>query len=113
MPNIIKISKGDRLRMFMSLIYTSLFISSIGIFMLLSKKHILSILIGIELFLNGINLFFITICKSFSDDIANIFILFILVITACEVAIGLAIFLLNQRINKTIDINSLDRLRDN
>ena len=80
---------------------------------LLSKKHILSILIGIELFLNGINLFFITICKSFSDDIANIFILFILVITACEVAIGLAIFLLNQRINKTIDINSLDRLRDN
>ncbi|MFL2641463.1 NADH-quinone oxidoreductase subunit NuoK [bacterium] len=99
--------------MFMSLIYTSLFISSIGIFMLLSKKHILSILIGIELFLNGINLFFITICKSFSDDIANIFILFILVITACEVAIGLAIFLLNQRINKTIDINSLDRLRDN
>ena len=46
--------------MFMSLIYTSLFISSIGIFMLLSKKHILSILIGIELFLNGINLFFIT-----------------------------------------------------
>ena len=43
----------------------------------------------------------------------TIFILFILVITACEVAIGLAIFLLNQRINKTIDINSLDRLRDN
>tara|TARA_Y100001970_G_scaffold126414_1_gene156330 strand:- start:18012 stop:18311 length:300 start_codon:yes stop_codon:yes gene_type:complete len=98
--------------MFMTLIYTSLLISSIGIFMLLSKKHILSILIGIELFLNGINLFFITISKSYSDDIANIFILFILVITACEVAIGLAIFLLNQRINKTIDINHLNRLRD-
>ncbi|NSW88912.1 NADH-quinone oxidoreductase subunit NuoK [bacterium] len=96
----------------MTLIYTSLLISSIGIFMLLSKKHILSILIGIELFLNGINLFFITISKSYSDDIANIFILFILVITACEVAIGLAIFLLNQRINKTIDINHLNRLRD-
>ena len=98
--------------MFMALIYTSLLISSIGIFMLLSKRHILSILIGIELFLNGINLLFITICKSFSDDIANISILFILVITACEVAIGLAIFLLNQRINKTIDINHLDRLKD-
>tara|TARA_B100001996_G_C18406928_1_gene495282 strand:+ start:361 stop:660 length:300 start_codon:yes stop_codon:yes gene_type:complete len=98
--------------MFMTLIYTSLLISSIGIFMLLSKKHILSILIGIELFLNGINLLFITISKSYSDDIANIFILFVLVITACEVAIGLAIFLLNQRINKTIDINHLNRLRD-
>ena len=98
--------------MFMTLIYTSLLISSIGIFMLLSKKHILSILIGIELFLNGINLLFITISKSYSNDIANIFILFVLVITACEVAIGLAIFLLNQRINKTIDINHLTRLRD-
>ena len=42
--------------MFMTLVYTSLLISSIGIFMLLSKKHILSILIGIVLFLNGINL---------------------------------------------------------
>ncbi|NSX00192.1 NADH-quinone oxidoreductase subunit NuoK [bacterium] len=98
--------------MFMTLVYTSLLISSIGIFMLLSKKHILSILIGIELFLNGINLLFITICKSYSNDIANVFILFILVITACEVAIGLAIFLLNQRINRTIDMNDLNRLRD-
>ena len=86
--------------MFMTLVYTSLLISSIGIFMLLSKKHILSILIGIQLFLNGIHLLFITICKSYSNDIANVFILFILVITACVVAIGLAIFLLNQRINK-------------
>ena len=98
--------------MFMALVYTSLLTSSIGIFMLLSKKHILSILIGVELFLNGINLLFITICKSYSNDTANIFILFILVITACEVAIGLAIFLLNQRINRTIDINNLNRLRD-
>ena len=98
--------------MFMTLVYTSLLISSIGIFMLLSKKHILSILIGIELFLNGINLLFITICKSYSNDIANVFILFILVITACEVAIGLAIFLLNQRINRTIDMNDFNRLRD-
>ena len=98
--------------MFMTLVYTSLLISSIGIFMLLSKKHILSILIGIELFLNGIDLLFITISKSYSNDIANVFILFILVITACEVAIGLAIFLLNQRINRTIDMNDLNRLRD-
>jgi NADH-quinone oxidoreductase subunit K len=98
--------------MLMTLVYTSLLISSIGIFMLLSKKHILSILIGIELFLNGINLLFITISKSYSNDIANVFILFILVITACEVAIGLAIFLLNQRINRTIDMNDLNRLRD-
>ncbi|MBT6795399.1 NADH-quinone oxidoreductase subunit NuoK [bacterium] len=98
--------------MFMTLVYTSLLISSIGIFMLLSKKHILSILIGIELFLNGINLLFITVSKSYSNDIANVFILFILVITACEVAIGLAIFLLNQRINRTIDMNDLNRLRD-
>ena len=98
--------------MLMTLVYTSLLISSIGIFMLLSKKHILSILIGIELFLNGINLLFITVSKSYSNDIANVFILFILVITACEVAIGLAIFLLNQRINRTIDMNDLNRLRD-
>lgn len=98
--------------MFSILIYTALLVSSLGIFMLLSKKHILSILIGIELFLNGINLFFITVSKSYSNDAADIFILFILVITACEVAIGLAIFLVNQRINKTIDINDLNKLKD-
>ena len=77
--------------MFWVLIYTSLIISSLGIFMLLSKRHILSILIGIELFLNGINLMFITFAKSHTTYLADILILFILVITACEVAIGLAI----------------------
>ena len=80
--------------------------------MLLSKRHILSILIGIELFLNGINLMFITFAKSYSSTVADILILFILVITACEVAIGLAIFILNQRINKTIDISNLESLKD-
>jgi|TARA_B100000900_G_scaffold55069_1_gene40978 NADH-quinone oxidoreductase subunit K len=80
--------------------------------MLLSKRHILSILIGIELFLNGINLMFITFAKSYSSYVADILILFILVITACEVAIGLAIFILNQRINKTIDISNLESLKD-
>jgi len=98
--------------LFSILIHTALLISSIGIFMLLSKKHILSILIGIELFLNGINLFFITVARSHANDAADIFILFILVITACEVATGLAIFLVNQRINKTIDINDLNKLKD-
>mgnify|MGYP001474981923 CR=1 FL=1 len=98
--------------MFWFLIYSSLLISSLGIFMLLSKKHILSVLIGIELMLNGINLIFITVAKAHQSYMADIFILFILVITACEVAIGLAIFILNQRINKTIDIGELGSLKD-
>ena len=55
---------------------------------------------------------FITFAKSHSTYLADILILFILVITACEVAIGLAIFILNQRINKTIDISNLESLKD-
>ena len=50
--------------MFWILIYSALLISSLGVFMLLSKKHILSLLIGIELILNGINLIFIVLAKS-------------------------------------------------
>ena len=64
--------------MFWFLIYSSLLISSLGIFMLLSKKHILSVLIGIELMLNGINLIFITVAKAHQSYMADIFILFIL-----------------------------------
>ena len=44
--------------------------------------------------------------------IVIILIMFILVITACEVAVGLAIFILNQRLNKTIDIGDLKTLKD-
>ena len=98
--------------MFWILIFSALLISSLGLFMLLSKKHIISILIGIELILNGINLIFIVVAKTQSSFLADIMIMFILVITACEVAIGLAIFILNQRLNKTIDIGELDSLRD-
>ena len=98
--------------MFWILIYSALLISSLGVFMLLSKKHILSILIGIELILNGINLIFIVLAKSHQTYLADILIMFILVITACEVAVGLAIFILNQRLNKTIDIGDLKTLKD-
>ena len=97
--------------MFWILIFSALLISSLGLFMLLSKKHILSILIGIELILNGINLIFIVVAKTQSSFLADIMIMFILVITACEVAIGLAILTIFFKKSGSISIDTINKLK--
>ncbi|WP_183580028.1 NADH-quinone oxidoreductase subunit NuoK [Mucilaginibacter sp. X5P1] len=85
----------------------------IGLFMLVSKRNAIQILIGIELMLNAAILNLVAFGKF--DRFANggqMFALFAIVLAAATTAVALAIILNVYRRYKTIDPAKVDKLRD-
>lgn len=87
---------------FLQLISLMLFsIGFVGTFMV--KRNLIMILICIELLLVSVQLNFILYSFNFDDFIGQIFILFILMVAAAEVAIGLAFLILYYRLRGTLE----------
>ena len=64
------------------------------------KRNLLVLLLCIELILIAVQLNFIISAYNFNDILGQIFNLFILMIAAAEVAIGLALLILNYRLRE-------------
>ncbi|MEZ2337785.1 NADH-quinone oxidoreductase subunit NuoK [Mucilaginibacter sp. RCC_168] len=85
----------------------------IGLYMTVSKRNAIQILIGIELILNAAILNLVAFGKY--DKVNNsgqIFALFAIVLAAATTAVALAIILNVYRRYKTIDPNDINKLRD-
>ena len=85
----------------------------IGLYMIVSKRNAIQILIGIELMLNGAILNLVAFGKY--DKINNggqVFALFAIVLAAATTAVALAIILNVYRQYKTIDPGEINKLRD-
>jgi NADH-quinone oxidoreductase subunit K len=93
-----------------------LFISTlmfiIGCFgMFLSRKHILIILISVELILLSININFIVFSVTLDDLLGQIYCLLVLTVAASETAIGLAILIIYYRLRGGISIKLISLLK--
>lgn len=84
---------------------------SIGVIGVLIKRNALVILMSIELMINSINLLLAAFSAYNNDPAGQIFVFFIMVVAAAEVAIGLAIVVLIYRTTHSIDINVLNKLK--
>lgn len=73
----------------------------LGTFLL--KRNLIMILVCIELLLVSIQLNFIINSFNFNDFLGQIFVLFILMVAAAEVAIGLAFLIIYYRLRGTIE----------
>jgi NADH:ubiquinone oxidoreductase subunit K len=85
----------------------------IGLFVMVSKKNAIQILIGIELMLNAAILNLVAFGKY--DKINNsgqVFALFAIVLAAATTAVALAIILNVYRQYKTINPNKINQLKD-
>ncbi|MEO7216231.1 NADH-quinone oxidoreductase subunit NuoK [Mucilaginibacter sp.] len=85
----------------------------IGLFIVVSKKNAIQILIGIELMLNAAILNLVAFGRY--DRINNggqMFALFAIVLAAATTAVALAIILNVYRRYKTIDADKINRLKD-
>ncbi len=86
---------------------------SIGIFGALTKRNAIVILISIELMLNSVNLTLVAFSK-FIVPLAltgQVFSIFVMVVAAAEVAVGLAIIIAIYRNRDTIDASKVDFLK--
>lgn len=96
-----------------SYLVISLILFIIGITVMIARKNIVAILLGIELILNASALNFVAYSRYVSKDMdGHIFALFIIVIAAAEAAVGLAIVIRFFQIKETIHVDEATQLRN-
>ncbi len=92
-------------------LFLSLLLFSIGIMGALIRRNAIIIFMCIELMLNAVNLLLVSFSKIYADPDAQLFVFFIMVVAAAEVAVGLAIIVMMYRKVQSVDINILNRLK--
>jgi len=80
-----------------------------GIF--INRKHVLLLLMCIELMLLAVNFNFIAFSYYLGDLAGQVFVFFILTVAAAESAIGLAILVVLFRDRRSINVEDLDTMR--
>lgn len=82
--------------------FLSIFLFSLGLLGTIFKKDLISILLCLELMLAGVGLLFVLFSKTTGFIDAQLMIFFMMIVSACEVAIGLSLILSLFRKNQTI-----------
>lgn len=79
--------------------------------MLLNRKNLILLFIYIELMLLAVNTNFIVYSKLWNDINGQVFVFFILTISAAEIALALAILFKLFKINRSLNIVDIANLR--
>lgn len=96
-----------------SYLIISLILFVIGLVVVISRKNIVGILLGIELILNAAALNFVAYSRYVTDNLdGHVFALFIIVIAAAESAVGLAIIIRFFQLKETVHIDEATQLRN-
>ena len=96
-----------------SYLVISLILFVAGIVVMIGRKNIVAILLGIELVLNAAALNFVAYSRFATNNLdGHIFSLFIIVIAAAEAAVGLAIVIRFFQIKETTHIDEATQLRN-
>lgn len=84
-------------------------IGAFGIF--LNRNKIISVLLSIEIMLLAVTLNFVAFSQYLNDLVGQVFVLFVLTMTAAKVAIGLAILFVFSRNQKSTDVDDGSRMK--
>jgi NADH-quinone oxidoreductase subunit K len=77
----------------------------------LIRRNPLIIFMSIELMLNAANLAFIAFARSFDVLTGQIFVFFVMTVSAAEVAVGLALIVIIFRKKHSIDVDLMNSLK--
>lgn len=85
----------------------------IGIYGVLTKRHLIHVLLSVELILNSVLINLVAFSSFTTPDkiTGQMFAVFVIVVAACEVGVGLAIIFSVYRKKKTVDINNVNILK--
>lgn len=93
------------------LLGTALF--GIGLYGVFAKRNAIAILMSIELMLNAVNINFVAINRFLqpSASIGQLFAIFVIVVAAAEVAVGLALIISIYRQRQSVDLNDFNLMK--
>lgn len=91
----------------------STIIFGIGLYGVLAKRNAVAVLMSIELLLNAVNINFIAISKYVVSGpvIGQLFAIFVIVVAAAEVAVGLALVVSIYRQKKSVNLSDFNLLK--
>ena len=92
------------------LLSTALF--CIGVLGVLFRRNAIIIFMSVELMLNAVNLLLVAFSSYWNDPAGQIFVFFVMVVAAAEVAVGLAILVMIYRNTGSTDIDVLNKLKN-
>jgi len=85
----------------------------LGLFAVLSRRNTLVVLMGIELMLNAANVNLIGFARNDTDHLSGqMFSLFVIVIAAASVAVGLALVLNMYDRYRTVNLNEINEMKN-
>lgn len=89
----------------------STFLFCIGVIGVLFRRNAIIILMCVELMLNAVNLLLVAFSAYNGNSDGQVFVFFIMVVAAAEVAVGLALLVSIYRNVMSTDINVLSKLK--
>ena len=86
---------------------------SIGAFGVLARRNVILVVMSLEIMLNAVNIALVAIAtfRGGAAGAGTLFALFIIVLAAAEVTIGLAIVIANYRNRRTVQTDTYDELK--
>jgi NADH-quinone oxidoreductase subunit K len=84
----------------------------IGVMGVLFRRNALIIFMSVELMLNAVNLLLVAFSSYWNDPAGQVFVFFVMVVAAAEVAVGLAILVMIYRNTGSTDIDVLNKLKN-
>jgi NADH:ubiquinone oxidoreductase subunit K len=87
---------------------------SIGLFVALSRRNAVGVLMGVELMLNSVNLNLIGFARFIESPRpidGHVFAVFVITVAAAEAAVALALAVSVYRLRQTIDVDRLNILK--
>jgi len=90
----------------------SLMLCAIGVYGILTRRNLIGILLSVEVILNGANINFAAFAhfKASDPTAGSIFPVFVMAVSACEMAVALAIIISMYRRKKRLDVSRLEEL---
>jgi NADH-quinone oxidoreductase subunit K len=83
-------------------------IGTLGVFL---RRNVITVLMCIELMLNGVNLAFVAFSRAAGTLDGQVLVFFVMVVAAAEAAVGLAIVIALQRHRDTLDLDAFHVLK--
>jgi len=93
------------------LLLLSFVVFAIGLYGVLARRHLVAVLLSLELMFNAVSLAVLSLAWVHGWLTGVVLVLFAIAITVAEVAVGLSLVLLAERIRKTTLVDELSSLK--
>ncbi len=95
----------------MNYIYLAIVLFTIGAITVLTRRNAIVVFMGVELMLNAANLAFATFARYWGNLDGQVIALFVMVVAAAEVVVGLAIIMAIFRARRSASIDDANLLK--